>query len=38
MKEIYITPELEVLAFETEDVITTSARPLELDVDETPVF
>ena len=29
MKEFYETPEMEIVEFETEDVITTSGGPIE---------
>lgn len=39
MKEAYKTPEMEIIEFECEDVITTSsAAPIELDPNETGVI
>lgn len=34
MKEIYINPEIEIIKFSTEDIITTS---VPLDEDELPI-
>lgn len=36
MKEIYTTPEMEVVKFECEDIITTSE--ISLDENETPIM
>lgn len=36
MKEVYIAPEMEIVEFETEDVITTSG--IDRDENETPIF
>ncbi len=33
MKEVYVSPELEIIAFENEDVITTSTIGDEVDID-----
>lgn len=33
MKELYQTPEMEIVAFEAEDIVTTSG----VDPDETPI-
>lgn len=31
MKDIYISPELEIISFDAEDIITTSNSKIELD-------
>ena len=36
MKNTYTTPEMEVIAFESEDIITTSGVPTEIE-NETPI-
>ncbi len=36
MKQEYIAPELEIIEFETEDIITTSSDPLQTKENQLP--
>ena len=36
MKEIYESPQMEIVEFETEDVITTSGNDNQVDIDLNP--
>lgn len=38
MKEVYTTPDMEIVEFETEDVITTSSGSSEFDPDGGDIF